>query len=132
MARYPAVLRRSWIGWREGGVPRCLPACLLDLAQGGCRAEVLEHPGPCRPVVLRLDGELLPHWFEARLTECAPAPIAGHFRLRLTFPGGCPYPLFMAVVYGRATIDVARHVPDLPAWVYPEPAREPFPRFCRR
>jgi hypothetical protein len=117
MERYPALRRAAWVGWPAGEAFRAIPASLVDISQGGCLAEVWGGSVPERPVLLRLDGDLLPHWFGARIIGRRRAPWTGRLRLRLVFPEGCPYALFVAVVFGRAAGD-GRDLPPVPEWVY--------------
>lgn len=120
LPRYPAVLQRAWIGWREEAALRAVPARLLDLSHGGCQVEILESPGVNRSALLWLDGHVLPRAFATRIVDLRPAAIEGRYRARLLFPEGCPYALFMAVACGRIHADVDERHPPIPDWVQPE------------
>ncbi len=122
LPRYPAVLQRAWICWREEGGLRAIPARLLDLSHGGCQVELLESPGVNRPALLWLDGDVLPRAFSTRIVDLRPAAIEGRYRARLLFPEGCPYSLFMAVACGRIQAEVDDRNPPIPAWVQPDAA----------
>lgn len=98
--RYPAVLGRAWVGWREGNDFPRRAAWVIDVSAGGCLLAV-DGETPARGTVLvRLDGPYLPEWYEASIRECRGG--GGNVSaLRLTFPQGCPYELFMGLAYGR-------------------------------
>ena len=65
--------------------------------------------------MIRLDGPLLPVWFEARVQEVRSGEAAIR-AVRLIFPDFCPYDLYMAVAYGRADQAAACRQPHLPAF----------------
>jgi hypothetical protein len=114
--RYPAAVRRVWLAWREAAEFRTIPARLVDVSIGGCRL-VTASPTPIdRTILVRLDGPLLPVWFEAKALENLPDE-SGHLAVRVAFPGACPYEFFMAAIYGVASVDAARRQPHLPAYL---------------
>jgi PilZ domain len=98
--RYPSIMGRCWLGWHAGrDFPR-LPAFLIDLSSGGCLLAADDEPPESQPVLLRLDGPLLPLWFSAHIRTIRRSAL-GVRAIHLGFPDGCAYELFMGAVYGR-------------------------------
>jgi len=113
--RQTATVGRAWLGWREGGEFLVKPTFMLDISLGGCLMVAHAEPPLHQTVLIRLDGPLLPVWFEARVSEVRGAEGAVR-AVRLIFPDSCRYELFMAVAYGRADRDVSSRQPPLPAF----------------
>ncbi|HWE40355.1 MAG TPA: PilZ domain-containing protein [Isosphaeraceae bacterium] len=113
--RHRAIVDRLWLGWRDGHDFIHTPARLLDLSHGGCLVVAAASPPAERTVLLHLHGDLLPVWFEARVLE-AVVEEDGLRTLRLVFPTGCPYELYMAVAYGLASAEAGRRQPELPSY----------------
>ena len=113
--RHPAKAGRAWLGWREGGEFLVNPAFVLDISIGGCLMAAEVEPPLHHIVLIRLDGPLLPVWFEARVLEVRSGEAAVR-AVRLSFPDFCPYDLYMAVAYGRADQAAACRQPPLPAF----------------
>lgn len=113
--RHRAIVDRLWLGWREGPEFVHAPARLLDLSHGGCLVVAAATPPADRTVLLHLHGPFLPAWFEAKVLEAVVEP-DGLRTLRLVFPAGCPYELYMAVAFGVARADAARLPRDLPSY----------------
>jgi len=91
--RQTATVGRAWIGWREGQEFLAKPAFLLDISMGGCLMAAQAEPPLHRTVLIRLDGSLLPVWFEARVMEVRGGKAAIR-AVRLIFADSCPYELF--------------------------------------
>jgi hypothetical protein len=113
--RHPAKAGRAWLGWRVGGEFLMSPAFVIDISLGGCLMAAEVEPPLNRIVLIRLDGPLLPVWFEARVQEVRSGEAAVR-AVRLIFPDFCPYDLYMAVAYGRADQEASRRQPHLPAF----------------
>jgi hypothetical protein len=65
--------------------------------------QCLERPPDGVEIALRLDGEILPQWYQASVREAIAVP-GGGFLLRLSFEGGCPYELYMAAAFGISRV----------------------------
>src|SRR4051812_17394495 len=113
--RYPAVVNRGWLGWRDGRKFQCVPARLIDVSTGGCLVAAQHVPPADRTILIRLHGPILPIWYEARVVETR-AESGGIHVFRLASQGGCPYELFMAIAYGHASIEASRRQPELPGF----------------
>ena len=98
--RYPAVIGRAWLGWSQGSTALHRPAWVLDVSAGGCLLAAEGAPPPTAPAFIRLVGPYLPHWFPVRVLDVqeSDGPVSA---VRVLFPEGCPYDLFMGLVYGR-------------------------------
>ncbi len=112
MLRYGSVVRRAWLGWKGEEAFRSAPTILLDVSMGGCLLGLRVQPPSDQPLVIRLDGELLPVWYEAKLLA------AERYRrrawlARVTFPDGCPYAFFMAAAFGQVSRQFASEHPRL-------------------
>jgi hypothetical protein len=91
---------RAWLGWKAAGEFVYRAAWVIDVSSGGCLIASDGAPPEDRKVYVRLVGAHLPHWFEARVREVR-AGEAKVCSVRLVFPDGCPYDLFMGLAYGR-------------------------------
>ena len=67
--RQIATVGCAWLGWREGQEFLVKPAFVLDISMGGCLVAAQVEPPLHRTVLIRLDGPLLPVWFEARVLQ---------------------------------------------------------------
>jgi hypothetical protein len=113
--RHPALFGRAWLGWREGGEFLGTPAFVLDISVGGCLVAAEKEPPTRGAVLIRLDGPILPVWYEAKVVEVRGIEAAIR-AVRLIFADSCPYELFMAVAYGQANRDASSRQPDLPGF----------------
>ncbi len=113
--RQTATFGRAWLGWHEGQAFLSRPAFVLDISMGGCLIAAEGEPPMYRTVSIRLDGPLLPVWFEARVLQVRGGDAAIR-AVRLIFADSCPYELFMAVAYGQASREAASRQPPLPAY----------------
>ena len=113
--RQIATVGRAWLGWREGQEFLVKPAFVLDISMGGCLMAAEGEPPLHRKALIRLDGPLLPVWFEARVLQVRGGAAAIR-AVRLIFADSCPYDLFMAVAYGRANQEASSRQPYLPAF----------------
>lgn len=113
--RQIATVGRAWLGWREGQEFLVKPAFMLDISMGGCLMAAQVEPPLHRTVLIRLDGPLLPVWFEARVMEVRGGKAAIR-AVRLIFADSCPYELFMAVAYGQANREASSRQPPLPGF----------------
>lgn len=102
--RQIATVGRAWLGWHEGQEFLMKPAFVLDISLGGCLMAAQGEPPLHRKALIRLDGPLLPVWFEARVLHVRGGD-AEVRAVRLIFADSCPYELFMAVAYGQAHRD---------------------------
>ena len=111
--RHSSHVHRAWIGWQGPTEFRTTPAWLLDISLGGCLvATSIEPPGD-RVLLIRLDGPMLPVWYETQTLSLRPDE--SHVWLcRLFFPDQCPYELFLATVYGCSNRERAARQPELP------------------
>lgn len=112
MTRYAPVIRRAWLGWRDDGEFRPTPAMLMDIGLGGCRVGTAEPPPTGRSMLMRLDGTLLPAWYEVDVLDVRERTEGGYL-VRLQFPDGCPYPLYMAAAFGHVSHQGAGRQPAL-------------------
>ncbi|GAC1474212.1 MAG: hypothetical protein NVSMB9_24150 [Isosphaeraceae bacterium] len=110
MLRYPSVMGRAWVGWKERNEFRHHAAWLIDIGWGGCLVAMDEEPPTDRVVQLQIAGPYLPKWFEARVLDVR-IGAKGVCAARLSFPEGCPYELFMGVVYGQFRREPAKEEP---------------------
>lgn len=113
--RYPAVVNRGWLGWREGREFRTVPARLSDVSSGGCLVAAPAVPPKDQTILIRLHGPILPIWYEAQVVEIR-EELGGISIFRLSFPGGCPYELFMAIAFGHVSVEAGRRQPELPGY----------------
>lgn len=123
-----AVVSHALLGWRVDGEFHQCRSMLSDISLGGCMAIAEEMPPDFTAVVLCLDGAILPVWYEAQVLESR--KIGLHtWKLRLSFPESCPYPLYMAVAYGIANRDSGEQV-ELPRYqaASAKAAASPCPR----
>jgi hypothetical protein len=92
--------RRTWIGWWDGEEYHVVPACLVDVAQGGV-AIAVDQAGPRigGEVVVRLDKSQPHQCAEAHVVGLTPRP-DGSSLLHLRFPSGCPPHMYLAAVHG--------------------------------
>lgn len=122
--RYPARVQRAWLGWRERPDFQCKPAWILDISLHGCLVGALEVPPRDRPLLIRLDGSLIPVWYAVSFAG-AERDDSGFWTVRFTFPGACPYDFFMAVAFGQVCSDAVRRQPPLPSFMEEAPPRRP-------
>ena len=113
--RQTAKVGRAWLGWHEGQAFLSKPAFVLDISMGGCLIAAEGEPPMHRTVSIRLDGPLLPVWFEARVLQVRGGEAAIR-AVRLIFADSCPYELFMAVAYGQANREASGRQPPLPGF----------------
>lgn len=111
--RYQSVWSRAWLGWKEQSQFHCAPCWIQDIGLGGVRLGLHELPPIGVPLVLRLDGEWLPNWYEVRILEVLPNDQPGFATARMAFPAACPFELFMAVAYGHIGASRDYHQPHL-------------------
>ncbi len=98
--RYRARMGRAWLGSREGEAFITRASWILDVSSGGCLLAAEGAPPAGAPAFLRLDGALLPEWFPIKILDVRES-VGAVAAVRLTFPEGCPYELFMGLAYGR-------------------------------
>ncbi len=98
--RYRAQMGRAWIGWREAGEFVTRASWVLDVSSGGCLLAAEGAPPAGTSAFLRLDGVVLPEWFPVQVLDVRDS-MGTVGAVRLAFPEGCPYELFMGLAYGR-------------------------------
>jgi hypothetical protein len=101
--RSPVVESRAWLGWWATSCRfTSVPACLVDISQGGAKL-VLTGPPPAQPIVWLCLGTPGP-------TECVQAKVLAVVPtsprdsiIRLAFGTPCPQNLYQVAVFGLSS-----------------------------